>query len=287
MYAGIDLGSTNIKCAVYDRDMKLLARESAPVDYYREGGVVEFDALRYAEDVVSLVKRTMETAGTKSLRGIAFTGQAETLVVLGEDGKPLRRAISWMDDRSTEECAELEKLFPHEVCEAKTGQMAVLPTWPATKILWLKRNEPKTYGKAACYMLLKDYVVFYLTGEKRSDMSIATFSFYFDIYQKCWWKEMLEAIGVRESQLPPLCEPLSIAGNLLPAHKEMLGLTEDCFVSVGTLDHFAGMIGTGAAWLASAVGRGVPHLGQNLASSRVNALQLGHLIGTSRSLGLA
>ena len=63
--------------------MKLLARESAPVDYYREGGVVEFDALRYAEDVVSLVKRTMETAGTKALRGMAFTGQAETLVVLG------------------------------------------------------------------------------------------------------------------------------------------------------------------------------------------------------------
>ena len=154
MYAGIDLGSTNIKCAIYDRDMKLLARESAPVDYYREGGVVEFDALRYAEDVVSLVKRTMETAGTKALRGMAFTGQAETLVVLGEDGKPLRRAISWMDDRSTEECAELEKLFPHEVCEAKTGQMAVLPTWPATKILWLRRHEPETFEKAACYMLL-------------------------------------------------------------------------------------------------------------------------------------
>ena len=245
MYAGIDLGSTNIKCAIYDRDMRLLARESAPVDYYREGGVVEFDALSYAKDVVSLVKRTMESAGTKALRGMAFTGQAETLVVLGADGKPLRRAISWMDDRSTEECAELEKLFPHEVCEAKTGQMAVLPTWPATKILWLRRHEPETYEKAASYMLLKDYVVYYLTGEKCSDMSIATFSFYFDIYNKCWWKEMLQAIGVRESQLPPLCEPLTVAGNLLPQHKEALGLSENCFVSVGTLDHFAGMIGTG------------------------------------------
>lgn len=245
MYAGIDLGSTNIKCAIYDAEMNLKARESFPVQYFRENGFVEFDAEAYARDVILLVKKTMEVGQVKTLKGIAFTGQAETLIVLGKDGRPLRRAISWMDERSVEECAALDKRFPSAVCEEKTGQMAVLPTWPATKILWLRAHEPEVYKNAETYMLLKDYVVYYLTGEKRSDMSIATFSFYFDIYNKCYWKEMLDAIGVSESQLPPLIEPCSVVGNLLPHHLKTISQAEDCFVSVGTLDHFAGMIGTG------------------------------------------
>ena len=245
MYAGIDLGTTNIKCAVYDGEMNLKARCSHAVQYFRENGFVEFDAEAYAKDVLQLVKETMAEGNVKSLKGFAFTGQAETLVVLGKDGRPLRNAISWMDERSVEECEYLSSLFPHEVCEEKTGQMAVLPTWPATKLLWLKKNEPETYQSAETYMLLKDYVVYYMTGEKRSDMSIATFSFYFDIYNKCYWKEMLEAIGVPETKLPALIEPCTVAGNLKAEHLAFLGQTEECFVNVGTLDRFAGMIGTG------------------------------------------
>lgn len=245
MYAGIDLGSTNIKCAIYDEEMNLKARESYPVQYFRENGTVEFDAEQYAKDVLSLIKTTMEVGKVDVLKGIAFTGQAETLVVLGKDGHPLRNAISWMDERSVDECAYLSSKFDSHTCEEKTGQMAVLPTWPATKILWLSKHEPEVYANAETYMLLKDYVVYFLTGEKKSDMSIATFSFYFDIYNKCYWKEMLSEIGVRESQLPELVEPMTNVGNLTAENKAFLALKDDCFVSVGTLDHFAGMIGTG------------------------------------------
>ena len=123
--------------------------------------------------------------------------------------------------------------------------MAVLPTWPATKILWLKQHRPEVYNNAATYMLLKDYIVFCLTGRKVADMSIATFSFYFDIYNKVYWQDMLDAIGISESQLPVLCEPCSVAGSLLAEVAEKLGLQGQTEVNVGTLDHFAGMIGTG------------------------------------------
>ena len=44
MYIGIDLGSTNIKAALYDSDFQLVSRLSKPVEYFRENGVVEFDA---------------------------------------------------------------------------------------------------------------------------------------------------------------------------------------------------------------------------------------------------
>ncbi|MBR2311039.1 MAG: hypothetical protein IKA47_10995 [Oscillospiraceae bacterium] len=245
MYIGIDLGSTNIKAAIYDEKMNLVDRQSVPVVYIRENGFVEFDAYAYCQDLVKLLASMVKENGVKSVKQMAFTGQAESLVVLGKEGKPLMNAISWMDERSVEECAALAEQFDAATCEAITGQMAVLPTWPATKIAWLRKNRPEIYENADTYMLLKDYVVFFLTGKKLSDMSIATFSFYFDIYNKCYWKEMLAAIGVSESQLPALCEPCTVAGGLTAQMAATLGLGTETQVNVGTLDHFAGMIGTG------------------------------------------
>ena len=245
MFIGVDLGSTNIKAAIYNKDMKLTDRQSRPVEYIRDNGFVEFDAEKYCDDLIALLGEMIETNQVKKVRQIAFTGQAESLVVVGKDGKALMNAISWMDERSTAECEELGKLFDEATCEAVTGQMAVLPTWPATKIAWLRKHRPDVYENAETYMLLKDYVVFRLTGKKLADMSIATFSFYFDIYNKCYWKQMLEAIGVKESQLPRLCEPCTVAGTLLPEIAEKTGMSTETKVNVGTLDHFAGMIGTG------------------------------------------
>lgn len=245
MYIGIDLGSTNIKAAVYTKDFQLIDRQSRPVSYIRENGFVEFDAYAYCNDLAGLLEDMLKSNQITEVSQMAFTGQAESLVVVGSDGKPLMNAISWMDERSTEECRELEQLFDGATCEAVTGQMAVLPTWPATKIAWLRKHRPEVYENAESYMLLKDYVVYFLTGKKLADMSIATFSFYFDIYNKCYWKQMLDAIGVRESQLPALCEPCSEAGTLLPEVAQKLGISGETKVNVGTLDHFAGMIGTG------------------------------------------
>ena len=245
MYIGVDLGSTNIKAALYDENMNLLDRQSRPVRYIRENGFVEFDAEVYCRELTELLGQMAKEKGISQVRQIALTGQAESLVVIDKAGKPLMNAISWMDERSTEECKALSAQFDEKTCEAVTGQMAVLPTWPATKILWLKKHRPEVYENAATYMLLKDYVVYCLTGQKAGDMSIATFSFYFDIYKKTYWQEMLHAIGISENQLPPLQEPCTVAGCLLPEIAEKMHLASDVKVNIGTLDHFAGMIGTG------------------------------------------
>jgi len=244
MYIGVDLGSTNLKAALYDENLSCFAQKSAPVEYIRQGEFIEFDAKKYLDSLVEILAQLMaDNPGEVSQ--IAFTGQAESLVCLDAEGKPVHNAISWMDERSGEECAILEKQFSPAQCHRITGQQAVLPTWPATKILWLQRNKPEVFEKVATYMLLKDYVVYGLTGRKCADMSIATFSFYFDIYGKRYWQQMLSAIGISENQLPPLVEPCTVAGTLTGEIAAATGLSEKTRVNIGTLDHFAGMIGTG------------------------------------------
>lgn len=245
MYLGIDLGSTNTKAAIYDASLRLVGQMSCPVDYQRENGFVEFDAECYFEKLASLIAQLTQKYGVQMIHQIALTGQAESLVCIDASGHALMPAISWMDERSSEECRELAAQFDASRCEQVTGQQALLPTWPATKILWLRKHRPDVFSSTATFMLLKDYIVFRLTGRKLADMSIATFTFYFDIYEKCYWQEMLNAIGISKSQLSPLVEPGTIAGPLTEAAAQALGLSSQTLVNVGTLDHFAGMIGTG------------------------------------------
>ena len=246
-FIGIDLGSTNVKAGIYNADdFTCLLNASMPVVYDRNFGV-EIELQKFEDGFFVMLKKliTDERIKSEQIAGIGLTGQAETLVILDKNGHALMNAISWMDERSRDECEELKKQITQEECERVTGQKAILPTWPATKILWLKKNRPEIFEKAAHYMLLKDYLVYRLTGHMMADCSIATFSFCFDIYQKCYWKKMLDVIGIQEEQLPVLVEPCTVAGNVTKEIAELTNLPETTVVNVGTLDHFAGMIGTG------------------------------------------
>ncbi len=242
----IDLGSTNVKVVAYDNDFCKLWEASRIVHYFRDGKIVEFDTEVYFDDLVGILK-DLSSSGRVSLQGscrIALTGQAESLVVLDESLRPLMNAVSWMDERSEEECKYISTLVTKEESYQVTGQCAVLPTWPATKILWLQKNKPVIFQKAHKYVLLKDYIAYRLSGRLFCECSIATFSFYFDIHNRCYWNKMLDIIGIRPEQLPELIEPGTEIGGLTAEVAEETGLG-DAVVNVGTLDHFAGMIGTG------------------------------------------
>ena len=245
-YLGIDLGTTNLKAALYDEDLRFLDSESFPVEYLRESGHVEFDADRCFDRMIDMLATLVRRQGVTELAALAMTGQAETLVLADDAGRAMAPAISWMDERSQAQCEALSRIFSPGAVEAVTGQLSMLPTWPATKLMWLRENKPELFKQARRFVLLKDYFALRLTGRLMADMSIATFSLWFDIYNKRYWPEMLEALTIDESRLAELAEPCAVAGELLPELAYRIGLKPGTRVSIGTLDHFAGMIGTGA-----------------------------------------
>ncbi|MDD4312170.1 MAG: FGGY family carbohydrate kinase [Eubacteriales bacterium] len=247
LFLAVDLGSTNTKASLYDANLCCLAMQSKSVDYIRTDGLVEFSVAQYCDDLLNLLRSLLNSAAVDpdAHIQITFTGQAESLIVLDANGEPLMNVISWMDERSTAECAMLDAHFSRAQCYEHTGQPATLPTWPATKILWLRSHRPDVFAAAAHYVLLKDYIVYRLTGHLAADCSIATFTYYFDIYERRYWPEMLAFLNLQIDQLPPLAEPCTDAGSLLPDVLASLGLTSEVKVSRGTLDHFCGMIGTG------------------------------------------
>ncbi|WP_297199261.1 FGGY family carbohydrate kinase [uncultured Pluralibacter sp.] len=245
----IDLGTTNIKVSVYDRQLSPLVTLSEGVNYHRAGDIVEFDPERYFTTITAMMTAAAAQARRTNGRDIVqvvLTGQAESLIVLDGNGLPLRPAISWLDMRSREECAELSDIFDAQKSYRITGQPEIIPTWPITKILWLKRHEKETFARAAHYLLLKDYIILRLSGRIVGDYSIYSFSYYFNITEKRYWPEILDYCGIHDTQLPALLPPCTIVGPLVPALVDpACGLTTATKINIGTLDHFAGMIGTG------------------------------------------
>jgi len=245
-FIGVDLGSTNIKAALYQgKTLTLVAFCSRPMEYFRRGTIVEFDADAVVGSVTEMLMELGSKAPAGSIRTITLTGQAESIILLDKNYKPVRQAISWMDERSAAECEELSGHVTAEEIYRVTGQKAVIPTWPATKILHLAKAEQEVLAKTAFFVLLKDYVAYKLSGVMAADKSIATFSFYFDIFRGCYWDKMLDLCGIKSEQLPPLVEPCTILGGLNPTALNLGGAFSEVRVNTGTLDHFAGMIGSG------------------------------------------
>ena len=247
-YLAVDLGTTNIKVILYNDALEPIAQQSAKVGYLKQDNRVEFDVEDYFDSLLRLITVCCAQAYASPpypIAQIVLTGQAESLVALDSGGRPARMAISWLDMRSQAECEELRRVFDADTSYHITGQPEIIPTWPATKILWIRKNEPDCFARTAKYLLLKDYIQYRLCGEMAGEHSIYNFSHYFDIVNKVYWADMLRYCGVRESQLPLTVPSCTIIGTLCASYAQALGIAPCAKVNAGTLDHFAGMIGTG------------------------------------------
>ena len=244
---GIDIGTTSLKTAVFDKTGTKLA-----------SAVTEYSLLTPAPELVevpcpvymdSLKKsfRTMKEKGV-DLRKIGYVGfsvQGETLCFLDKEGNDLGNAIVWMDNRAAKQAREMREKFGDELCYKVTGQVSFEANWPAEKILWVKENEPERFAKIGHILLLEDYIIYKLTGKFVAEGSLLTSTEYWDIRTKKYWKEMLDFIGIDESLLPEIHESGEIVGTILPEMAEELGLSEDTVITTGCLDQAAGAIGVG------------------------------------------
>ncbi len=126
-----------------------------------------------------------------------------------------------------------------------TGQVSIVPTWPASKILWIKRNEPEIFRKTFKYLLVEDYLIYKMTGKFVAEGSLLCSTVYWDISKRKWWSEMLDRLEITPDQLPEIRESGEVVAELTPSVAAELGLSPKTIVSTGALDQAAGATGVG------------------------------------------
>jgi len=240
---GIDVGTTALKVILFSHDGEIVAgavREyelSTPSPHH-----VECSPENYWESLKSCLQDVLREVLPEDVRALAISSQGETLIPVDREGRALRNAIVWLDDRAQEEAEEIGRRFPPEETYLTTGQPDVLPNWPACKILWIKKKEPQVFKNAHKFLLLEDYLILRLTGKAVSDYSLYTSSLLLNITRKVWWGEMLRFVGISEDNLPELVESGTCVGKV---KSEEVGLSPQTSVVTGGMDQVCGMVGVG------------------------------------------
>ena len=245
---GIDLGTTAIKAAVFDDKGKECG--SKTVEYTPDTphpGYAELDAQVYVDTFISAAKSAMERAAVTpdEIVSLGMSAQGETTICLDENNHPLRPAIVWLDIRATKEAEYIEKTIGRKKIQEHTGQPGMDAIWPAAKILWLKKNEPETYEKTCKYVQLKGYFSYLLTGRMACEDSILCTTMYWDINTRKYWPEMMDLLGINESQLPEVLKQGECVGQITPKGAAMFGLRTKTTVNIGALDQACGALGVG------------------------------------------
>jgi xylulokinase len=230
---GIDVGTSGVKGLAVDGDGAVLARaeEGYPLATPRPDWA-EQDPDDWGQATDSVLAQLRGACGAPA--GIGLSGQMHGLVALDAGGRVLRPAILWNDQRTSAECAEIERTVGLDRLLALTGNRA-LPGFTAPKLLWLRRHEPDVYARIANIALPKDYVRLRLCGEHATDVSDASGTLLLDVAGRDWSDEVLDALALDPGWLPPVLESPAVSGHT------RAGVP----VAAGGGDQAAGAVGVG------------------------------------------
>jgi xylulokinase len=205
---GLDVGTSSTKGLAIDEEGTVLARAERSYQFATpRPGWAEQDPdvwWRAAEGV-------LEELGATQAEGVGLAGQMHGLVVLGHDDRPLRPAILWNDGRAQRQCEEIEARVGRRRLIELSGNRA-LAGFTAPKLLWLAEHEPQVHAQISRVMLPKDYVRLRLCGEHATDVTDASGTLLLDVSARSWSTELVGALEVDPSWLPPALESGSVSG---------------------------------------------------------------------------
>ena len=240
----LDAGTTSLKGALFNLSGDMLACRIHEYSLEKPApDIVELDPEVYwvaAKSVIAEILAETEVP-TEKITAIGITSQGETLIVLDKFGRPLRKAIVWLDNRAKDEAEQIKKEFGRDLIYKVTGQQDIVPAWPASKILWLRNHEPEVFNSAAKYLMLEDYLIYRLTGCFATDHAMNPSTLYYDLRNGCWWREMMDFLGISKHQLPTLFNSGEPVGKI----SADIGLSKNTVVTVAPIDQVAAAVGAG------------------------------------------
>ncbi|ADQ46908.1 xylulokinase [Caldicellulosiruptor kronotskyensis 2002] len=246
-FIGIDVGTSGTKTILTDSKGNILATATFEYPLYQpQIGWAEQNPEDWWDASVKGIKAVLEKSKVdpKEVKAVGLTGQMHGLVMLDKNYNVIRPSIIWCDQRTAKECDEITQKVGKERLIEITANPA-LTGFTASKILWVKNNEPQNYEKVYKILLPKDYIRFKLTGEFATDVSDASGMQLLDIKNRCWSDEVLEKLEIDKDLLGKVYESPEVTGKVSRQASEITGLCEGTLVVAGGGDQAAGAVGNG------------------------------------------
>lgn len=232
MILALDIGTTTVKAAVFDRDGQCLALGDRCLELLRSASPVEQEipAESWLSALESLLPALLAGNGiaAQELDCVVVSGNGPTLVPVAQDGSPLAPAMTWMDRRAVEEAARA----------GRAAGRFLDPTYNLPKVLWFHNRRPDIYAATARFSACPDFVIGSLCGEWRTILPAEGFQ------PIIWDAASLTALGFELEKFPPFIKPGEVAGKITKAAAARFGLPQGIPVVPGGPDFAMSLLGT-------------------------------------------
>ena len=255
----IDLGTTNIKAAIVERDGTLLGtgRRSVPMIHTADDGAEQDPELVW-ESVLGAAEDALAALPDRSIvRGVACASQYSSIIPVGADARPVGKMVVWMDKRGgPDRLAKLpggRAMKPNPVQMLRWLQIHGIPPLPSgadslAHMRWIKLARPDVYARTAAFLEPMDYVAARMSGRLLTNMCSSFMLLLTDNRRSKfgYHPTLVKWSGLDASKLPEVVPVDQPVGKLLPEVATRLGLSAETVVFPGINDTQAGGVAASA-----------------------------------------
>lgn len=253
----IDNGTQSVRALVFDLQGNLLAKSRVPLTPYvsPKPGWAEQEPDYYWRSLCEACQQLWRQADAtgkperlkERIAGLALTTQRSTLINVDREGRPLRPAIVWLDQRRTYGLPPVSGLWGLAFrLVGMTGTVAYLQA--EAEANWIRTNQPEIWDATYKYLLLSGYLTFKLTGRLVDSVGCQVAYIPFDYKKLTWagptdWK--WQAVPMRKEMLVNLIPPGGQLGEISAAAAEATGIPAGTPMIAAAADKACEVIGAG------------------------------------------
>ncbi|MBQ2918612.1 MAG: carbohydrate kinase [Bacteroidales bacterium] len=228
---GYDIGSSSVKASLVDAQSgKCVASAFYPKSEAAiiavKPGWAEQEPASWWENLKLATADIMASSAVcpKDIKAIGISYQMHGLVCVDKGKNPLRPSIIWCDSRAVPYGQKAFDALGHEQC---LSHLLNSPgNFTASKLAWVKENEPELYSKIYKIMLPGDFIAMKLTGEICTTISGLSEGMMWDFSESRTAKMLLDYYGIDESLIPEIRPTFAEQGRVSAAAAAELGLAE-------------------------------------------------------------
>ncbi|MDR0663049.1 MAG: FGGY-family carbohydrate kinase, partial [Spirochaetaceae bacterium] len=254
-----DVGTTGVKTCIYEISDKITQIESSYAGYNLyifDNGGAEQDPDEWWEAICKTTKQALNKTSLNKddIKAVSFCSQMQCLVLSDNKARPVRRAMSYMDNRARQLFGRGPSIIKLLTWIRLTGIAPTSTKDPLWKYKWVERYEGEVFSRVYKWLDAKDYLAARLTGVFAMTEGSAHATALFDTHLRGWSKKLCKIAGVKREHLPEIIKSYDKVGGITPRAAEEIGLAAGTPVYGGGGD--AELVGIGAG----AVEQGSTHI---------------------------
>jgi len=231
LFAGIDIGTDGVRIDVMTEELVLKYENSIHYELFSpQQGWAEQDPEQIFQAVSTLLAEVVEKFGQEDLY-IIFCSVMHSIMAIDQEGNKLSNLIIWADSRGEKYRDQLSQNYDSDLFYSRTGCPLHSSYWPA-KIRWLKENISKKIDK---YVSIKEYIIFRLSGEWKTDYALVSTSGIFNSLNREYDKKIMRILDINKNDLAEVYSghhifKFKIAGSEING---ILGSTDGALANLG------------------------------------------------------